>query len=54
MQFKIIYSEYMEYEEEVEAETVDEAKREFEEQVTEGHAEPTSAQVCEYKVVPVV
>jgi hypothetical protein len=54
MLFKIIYSEYMEYEEEVEATTIDEAKKKLEEEVTDGQAEPTSAQVCEYKVEPIV
>lgn len=54
MLFKIIYSEYMEYEEQFEATTIEEAKRQFEEAVQDGQAEPTSAQVCEYKVEPIL
>ena len=54
MEYTIIYSEYMEYEEEIEAPNIDEAKRKFEEQVQAGSIEPTAARVTEYKVEPIV
>ena len=50
--FTINYSEYLEYEEEVEAVTIDVAKRQFELAVEDGQVEPVTAKIIEYKVVP--
>jgi len=50
--FTIHYSEYLEYEEDVEASTIDEAKKQFELAVDDGQVEPVTAKILEYKVVP--
>ena len=50
--FTINYSEYLEYEEEVEATTIEEAKKQFELAVEDGQVEPTTAKILEYKVMP--
>ena len=54
MNYTVIYSEYMEYEEEIEASSIAEAKQKFEEIVQAGSCEPTAARVTVYKVEPVV
>lgn len=50
--FNVNYIEYMEYEEEIEATNIDEAKRQFEIAVEMGQVEPIEARVLEYKVMP--
>ena len=50
MLYKIIYAEYMEYEEDVEASTPEEAKRQFEQAVEDGQVEPLEARIIQYKV----
>lgn len=50
--FNIVYSEYMEYEDDIEAVTIAEAKRKFEEAVKAGQIEPVTARVMEYEVTP--
>ena len=52
--FNIIYSEYMEYEEDVEAINIEEAKKQFEQAVSDGQVEPMTARIIEYVVDPVV
>jgi hypothetical protein len=42
----------MEYEEDIEAVSIEEAKRQFETAVQNGEIEPTTAKVMEYKVEP--
>ena len=50
MMYKVLYAEYMEYEEDVEASSEQEAKVQFERAVQDGQIEPTEARVMEYKV----
>jgi hypothetical protein len=52
MTYTIIYSEYMEYEEDIEAVNIEEAKSKFESSVTNGEIEPIEAKVMQYKVEP--
>lgn len=52
MIYNINYSEYMEFEEEIEAVNIEEAKRKFEEAVKNGECEPITARVMEYVVDP--
>ena len=52
MIYSIVYSEYMEYEEDIEAVNIQEAKKKFEEAVSCGQLEPTTARVMEYQVDP--
>ena len=52
MIYNITYSEYMEYEEDIEAMSIEEAKRKFEEAVSSGEVEPTTARIMEYQVDP--
>lgn len=54
MIYKIQYSEYMEYDEDVEATSIEEAKRKFEAMVAAGEVEPITARVMEYVVDPEV
>jgi hypothetical protein len=42
----------MEYEEDIEAVSIDEAKKQFEAAVSEGQVEPTEARIIEYTVEP--
>ena len=52
MIYNITYSEYLEYEEDIEAISIDEAKKKFEEEVSLGQLEPTTARIMEYQVDP--
>jgi len=50
--FKIMYTEYLEYDEDVEASSEAEAKKQFESAVEDGQVEPVEARIVEYKVQP--
>ena len=50
MNYKIIYVEYMEYEEDVEATSEEEARKQFQQAVEDGQVEPIEARIVEYKV----
>jgi hypothetical protein len=52
MTYNIIYAEYMEYDEDIEAVSIEEAKRKFEDAVSSGEIEPVQARVMEYQVEP--
>ena len=52
MIYTITYSEYMEFEESIEAISIEEAKKKFEEAVSKGECEPVTARVMEYVVDP--
>ena len=52
MIFNISYSEYMEYEEDIEAVNIEEAKKKFEQAVSDGQLEPMTARIIEYVVDP--
>jgi hypothetical protein len=54
MIYTISYSEYMEYEETIEATTIEEAKRKFEDVVSNGGVVPVTARILEYQVDPIV
>lgn len=54
MIYSIVYSEYMEFEEDIEAMSIQEAKDKFEEAVKTGGIEPVAARVMDYEVTPVI
>lgn len=54
MTYTITYCEYLEYEEDVEAATIEEAKRKFEDMVSSGGVEPVTARILDYQVDPLI